>query len=283
MLARGHRIRVGEGMVGSTIQHAQARTVSEADDDHVRVAHGELPDTRSEAALPLQSRGRVLGALTVHSDQPNAFDQDLLAVLQTVADQVAVALDNARLFEEGQAALAAAQRASGELSRAAWSEALRARAELGFRSDELGTGHAHGVWRPEMERAIKTGVPVVGEGRDTVEPGQALAVPVKIHGEVIGVLDLRKPEGAGAWTTAQMALAEQIAEQLSQALENARLYEETQRRGIREQQLREIGTRMQSTVDLDAILRMAIEDLARALDVPSAFVQLYEGRPRTEE
>jgi GAF domain-containing protein/HAMP domain-containing protein len=283
MLAKGHRIRVGEGMVGSTIQHAQPQAASEADDDHLRVTQGELPDTRSEAVLPLRSRGRVLGALMVHSDRPNAFEQDLLVILQTVADQVAVALDNARLFEEGQAALAAARRASGELSRAAWAETLRARAELGFRSDERGTERAYDVWRPEMERAIKTGISVIGEGKDAPEPGQTLAIPVRIHGEVIGVLDLRKPEEAGAWTTAQMALAEQIAEQLSQALENARLYEETQRRGIREQQLREIGTRMQSTVDLDAILRMAIEDLAKALDVPSAFVQLYEGRPRTEE
>jgi GAF domain-containing protein/HAMP domain-containing protein len=283
MLARGHRIRVGEGMIGWTVQHAQARIASEAEQDTVRVTQEELPDTRSEAALPLRSRGSVLGALTVQSDQPGAFDQDLLVVLQTMADQVAVALDNARLFEEGQAALVAARRASGDLSRAAWGEVLRARTDLGFRGDERGIERAYEVWRPEMEQAARDGVPVIGEraGDDGAE--QFLAVPIRMYGEVIGVLDMRKPEQSGAWSSAQIALVEQIVEQLSQALENARLYEETQRRGVREQQLREIGTRMQSTVDLDAILRMAIEDLAKALDVPSAFVQLYEGRPRTEE
>jgi GAF domain-containing protein len=75
----------------------------------------------------------------------------------------------------------------------------------------------------------------------------------------------------------QVALIEQIVDVLSQALENARMYEETQRRGLREQQLRQIGTRMQSTVDLDAILRGAVTDLAQALGVSSAFVQLYAG------
>jgi GAF domain-containing protein/HAMP domain-containing protein len=283
MLARGHRIRIDEGMVGWTIRQAEARIASEAWEDDIRLGQEELPDTRSEAALPLRSRGRVLGALTVQSDQPDAFDQDLLVVLQTMADQVAVALDNARLFEDSQAALVAARRASGDQSRAAWAEVLRARADLGFRGRERGIERAYDVWRPEMEQAAESGVPVIAERVVGADTGWSLAVPVRIHGEVIGVLDLQKPEEAGEWTAVQVALAEQIAEQLSQALENARLYEETQRRGIREQQLREIGTRMQSTVDLDAILRMAIEDLAKALDVPSAFVQLYEGRHLAED
>jgi GAF domain-containing protein/HAMP domain-containing protein len=325
MLTAGHRVQVGEpgSIVGWTLQHAEVRSGSVARvaqrGDATRAIEEDLPDARSEAALPLRSRGRILGALSVQSDQPDAFDQDLVVVLQTMADQVAVAMDNACLFEEGQAALAAARRASGDLSQAAWAEMLRARADLGFRSDDRGIVSAHDVWRPEMEQAMERDAPVtaklrVGHVDDALsstdhlavpggvpagtgasvsarpeqsrggEAGHVLAVPIRTQGEgeVIGVLDLRKPDGAGAWTAAQVELAELISEQLSLALENARLYEETQRRSVREQQLREIGTRMQSTVDLDAILRMAIEDLARALDVPSAFVQLYEGRPRTE-
>jgi GAF domain-containing protein len=203
-----------------------------------------------------------------------------LVVLETVADQVAVALDNALLFEEAQSALAAARRASGDLSRAAWAEVLRARTDLGFRSDEQGVRRVQQEWHEVMERVFQEGVVVREEGDSDTRPGQSLAVPIRLHGQVIGVLDTYKPKEAGAWTAEQVALLEQVSEQMSQALENARLYEETQRRGIREQQLREIGTRMQSTVDLDAILRLAVEDLAKALDVPSAFVQLYEGASR---
>ncbi len=272
-----HRVRLGQGAVGWAISNGRSRTVSELARDG---AEGELTPgrARSEAALPLRSRGQVLGALTVQSEQPGAFDQELVVVLQTMADQVAVAMDNARLLEDSQSALYAAQRASGDLSREAWAEVLRVRAELSYLGTEQGVTRAGQMWRPEMQRATEEGVSVV-ERRET---GQSLAVPILLHGEVIGVLDTFKPDEKGAWTLEQVALVEQIVEQLSQSLENARLYEETQRRGIREQQLREIGTRMQSEVDLDAILRVAVEDLARALDVPSAFVQLYEGRQRQD-
>jgi len=268
LVVNEHRVRLGQGTIGWAISNGRSRTVSE-------LAHGRA---RSEAALPLRSRGQVLGALTVQSERSGAFDQELLVVLQTMADQVAVAVDNARLFEDSQSALYAARRASGDLSREAWAEVLRARTELSYRGTEQGVARIGQVWRPEMQRATEEGVPVI-EQRDE---GQSLAVPIVLHGEVIGVLDTFKPDEKGTWTLEQVALVEQIVEQLSQSLENARLYEETQRRSIREQQLREIGTRMQSTPDLDAILRMAVEDLARALDVPSAFVQLYEGRRRDD-
>ena len=81
MLARGHRIRVAEGMIGWSVEHGQSRVALAADEDAVRLATAELPETRSEAALPLRSRGRVRGALTVQHRQPGAFDPDTLAVL----------------------------------------------------------------------------------------------------------------------------------------------------------------------------------------------------------
>jgi GAF domain-containing protein len=236
-----------------------------------------------EAVLPLRSRGRVLGALLVRSDRPDAFEEGLLVALQTMADQVAGSIDNARLYEDSQALLAAARRATGELSLESWAEVLNARADLGFRSSETGIERVVRGWRPEAERAMREASPVVGATAES-EAGEArLSVPVRLYGQSIGAVELAKPAGAGRWTPDQIVLVEQIVDELSQALENARLYQETQRRSLRERQLRQIGTRMQSTVDLDAILRGAVEDLARALDVSSAFVQLYEGRPVSGE
>jgi GAF domain-containing protein len=191
-----------------------------------------------------------------------------MVALQTMADQVAGSIENARLYGESQALLAAARRASGELSIASWAQVLNARSDLGFRSTEAG------VERTGRSRAAASPGTVPAQGRAR---GTQLAVPIRMYGQVIGTLRLVKPDGAGPWEREQVALVEQIVSELSQALENARLYEETQRRGLREQQLRQIGTRMQSTVDLDAILQGAVADMARALGVSSAFVQLYEG------
>jgi GAF domain-containing protein len=273
------QIRVGEGLVGRAIGQAQlvvaTRSRATGEAGTLDTVHG-IP---VRAALPLRSRGQVLGALVVRTGHPDGLSRELLGVLQAMANHAALALDNARTVEESQEALAAAQRASGRPSLGAWAEIVRARTDLGFRSGQRGVQRAEGVWHPRMARAIQDNVTVLARTEDGDASGQSLTVPIRIQGEVIGVLDTRKPDSDGVWTTDQVALVEQIAEQLSQALEHARLYEETQRRGMRERQLREIGTRIGSGVDLDTILQTAIEDVARALGVPAAFVQLYEGSP----
>jgi GAF domain-containing protein len=135
---RGHRIRIGEGMVGWCIEHAQARVALEAGQDAVRLASPLLPATRSEAALPLRSRGQVAGALTVQSDKPGAFDEVIISMLQTMVDQVGTALDNARLFTESEQALKNLRRSVGDLNRQAWHESLQERAILGYHGDASG-------------------------------------------------------------------------------------------------------------------------------------------------
>jgi GAF domain-containing protein/HAMP domain-containing protein len=278
MLARGHRIKVGEGMIGWSIANAQARVALEAGEDAVRLATAELPDTRSEAALPLRSRGRVLGALTVQHIRPGAFDEDTIVVLQTMTDQVAVALDNARLFAESQEALEATRRAYGELGGEAWVEFLRVRPDLGYRSDERGITNAGDIWRPEMERALQEGEVVQGDGTDA-EAKRPLAVPIRVRGDVIGVLDTYKPADAGEWTAEEVALLETLAEQLGLALDSARLYQDTQRRAAREQLTREITDRMRRATDVEDIVQTAVDELSRVLGTSRTFVRLGVAPP----
>jgi len=272
LLARGHRIRVGEGMIGWSIAHARPRVALEVGEDAVRLATPELPDTRSEAALPLRSRGRVFGALTVQHTLAGAFEPTTLAVLQTMADQVAVALDNARLFAESQAALEAARRAYGEVGREAWRELLRSRPEWGYRYRPPAVSSTAGEWRPEMIQARQTGQTVRGNG--TGEP--FLAIPLKVRDQVVGVLGFRKGEGTD-WTAGEMALLEAFVAELEQALESAQLYQETQRRAAREQAIRQVIERMRRTVDVEKILHNTVIELASVLHVPRAYVRLGIG------
>jgi GAF domain-containing protein/HAMP domain-containing protein len=270
----GQRLAVGSSsMVGWSIANAQARVTLEAAEDAVRLAQPELPDTRSEAALPLRSRGQVLGALTVQHTEPGAFDQDTVVVLQTMADQVAVALDNARLFAEREQAMEATQRVYGELSERAWTELLQSKPTLGYRSDEHGMAEAGDVWRPEMEEAMRTGQTVQGSQVHANEV-YPLAVPIKVRGQVIGVLDTYKPAGAGDWTQSEIGLLEAIATQLDSALESARLYQDTQRRVAREQAIRHVTEHMRRAVDIETILQNTVTELANALGAPRAYVRL---------
>lgn len=275
MLARGHRIKIGEGMIGWCVANAQPRMALDVGEDAVHLATSELPETRSEAALPLRVRGRVIGALSVQSSLPAAFDEETVAVLQTMADQVAIALENAHLLAESRAALEAAGRAYGELSREAWANLLRARPDVGYRSGEGGRiARVEGAWRSEMEQALQTEAVARGDGDDEKA---ALAMPIRVRGQVIGVLGTSKLAGEGGWTDEELALLEVLTDQLGEALESARLYRDTQRRAAHEQLMGYIVDRMRRTVDVEALMQVTLQEMAVALEASSAFVQLGIG------
>ena len=281
MLAQDHRLLAGgESMIGQCVATGEARIALDVGEEAVRFDNPLLPETRSEAALPLQSRGRMFGAMTVQSEEAAAFDEDTVTVLQTMADQVAVALDNAYLFAEAQSALEAARRASGEVTRRGWSELLRSHRVVGYHADERGVMSAEGVWRPEMEQAVREGR-AIQSGTDDASPGdaagQSVAVPIKVAGKVIGVLHTHKSGDAGSWTDEEIETLESLSERLGISLETARLYEETRRRAERERLTSEISSQVWSSADVDTILRTAVRELGRSLRVSDAWIELESG------
>jgi GAF domain-containing protein len=269
MISRGHRLKVGgESMIGWATAQGQARIAQVTQEDTVQLATPELPETRAEAALPLRSRGQVIGALTVQSERPGAFDPDLLAALQTMADQVAVALDNARLFTELEEALEAERQAYGELSRQAWAELLREQAGLSFLCDARGVvSQSTDPPQPEMMEAAQV-------GRTVQVDGSTVDIPVAIRGHVAGVVRLRKPDDTAVWTREEIELMEALTEELGQALESARLYQDTQRRAAREQLVGEVSTRVRESMDLETVLRTAATEIRQALDLDGFVIRL---------
>jgi len=104
MVEQGHKLEIGgESMIGRCVATKQPRIAMDVGDEAVRFANPFLPDTRTELALPLVSRGQALGALTIQSQLPAAFSMDDIAVLQTMADQLAITIDNANLIEQAHA------------------------------------------------------------------------------------------------------------------------------------------------------------------------------------
>jgi GAF domain-containing protein len=221
-------------------------------------------------ALPLRARGEVIGALDVQSTEPGAFSQEDVAVLQTLADQVAVALSNARLFRQAQESLVAERRAYGEISRQAWEEMVRRRIERGFLCDEegivpLGLDPSTADLRLTMEQAAQAGQVIVGD---------SLSVPIPVRDQVVGALNFRKAEVGEPWTDEEVTLLQNMADQLGQALESARLYQDTQRRAAREQLIGEVTARMRETLDIDAVLRTAVREIGESLALHDITVRL---------
>jgi GAF domain-containing protein len=203
-----------------------------------------------------------------------------------MADQLAVALDNARLYEESLQALEASRRAYDQLSRQAWTELLSTQPRLGYSLVGQAVVPVEGAWRPEILAAVRTGEPVVqGVGTSSAvesgddpatdeEAGAVLALPLKVRSDVIGVLSLHKDPDEGDWAPAEIEVVERLVEQVGTTLESARLFQETQRRAAREQAIRQITERMRGAVDVEAILQNTVAELARAMGVPRAYVRL---------
>lgn len=276
---KGFRLGVGgTSMVGWCTARAQARIAQDVSIDAMYVPHELVPETRSEVAVPLIARGQVLGALSVQSDRVGTFDPMTVSALQTMADQVAIAVDNARLYTESQQALEASRRAYGQLSQRAWRELLRSRIDWGYAFDQQTILPVEGDWQPEMIEALRTGQIVV-HGPEMV-PGEngaeepVLALPLRVREDTIGALGFYKNAGDRAWTPAETVLLQRLVDQLGAALESAQLYQETQRRAAREQAIRQITERMRSAVEVETILQNTVAELAKALGVPRAYVRL---------
>jgi len=291
LLARGHRLRVGEeGIVGYVTGRGEPRIALDVGKEAVFFDNPDLPDTRSEMALPLRARGKILGALDVQSLEAAAFSNEDVAVLQTLADQVAMAINSARLFQQVQQSLEAERRAYSELSREAWRELVRTQSDLGFVRDEEGTRR---VSTPARQGDGET------TEQDDVGPGVlTVAMPIKVRGQVIGVIDAHKALTPGpspkvgrggetrsggaeerGWTAEQTTLLEALADQLGAALESARLYRDAQRLATRERLTREITDKMRRDRSVEGIVQTAVDELFNVLGVSRTFVRLGSTPP----
>jgi GAF domain-containing protein len=273
MLARGHRLKVGEvGIVGYVTSKGEPRIALDVGEDAVYFDNPDMPETRSEMALPLRARGKIIGALDVQSRQPGAFSREDVVVLQTLADQVAMAISNATLFQQAQESLEAMQHAYGEASRAGWQEILRRHHVLAYRYDPRGVVPANGDSPPREGGKRRVDAGHQGETTDDVLP--ELALPIKVRGQVIGKLHAHKPETAGQWTDEEVSLMQTLTEHLSLALESARLYEDTQRRAVQERLTSEVTARMRESLELETVLKTAASEIRQALGLQKIVVRL---------
>jgi PAS domain S-box-containing protein len=277
MLTNGHKLRIGgNSMISQCIEAQQARIALDVGEEAVRFDNPLLPLTRSEMALPLISRGQVIGAMTIQSDQAAAFSADDITVLQSMADQIGNAVENARLYEQAQAALQEVDAINRRLTGEAWDTYLRQQAgrEIIWLADD--DAAAPGALLQLDEQLTAGEISIETDPEDDSEA--TVTAPILLRGQPIGALRLRTP--LNEWSDdAQLMLAD-IAGHIAQAVENARLVEKTQRTASRERMINEINARVRQSVDLEAILRTAVNELGQSLK--AARVVARVGTPTAE-
>jgi len=257
MISRGHQLRVGEqGIVGFAISSGKPRIALDVGDDAVYFGNPELPDTRSEMALPLKISDTVVGALDVQSTEPSAFGEEDISVLSLLADQVSMAIENARLFDQARRSLAESEALYRQYLRQAWQRLPKEQNLAGFRYNSRG---ASPIEKKRQEDGNDTGE----KTKENANSPQIL-VPISIRGETIGTLAVQVPETSDI-NDDQMDLVNAVAERVALSAENARLFEETTRRAERERLVSDITVKIRSTNDPDVMIETALEELKQAL------------------
>jgi GAF domain-containing protein/HAMP domain-containing protein len=244
MLERNHRLQVGgTGIVGFVTKSGQPRVALNVGQDSVYFNNPDLPDTRSEIALPLNVGTETFGALDVQSTQINAFSQDDINILSTLADQVSVAIQNARSYQQVSEALAQAESASIQLSGQQWKQFLKRKEFRGFLFDGVDTN--------ELDPSSKF--------------PHTLAIPLVLRGTKIGVIKLNAANPNRMWTDGEINIVQAVAERTSLALENARLFQEAQKRAAKERAIGEISAKIGGATGLENIIQTAIQELGKTL------------------
>ena len=253
MLERNHRLRVGEeGIVGNVTATGEPRIALDVGVDAVYFGNPDLPDTHSEMALPLKSGGKIIGALDVQSTESGAFTNDDVQTLSLLADQVSLAIENARLFENSNKTLNELQTVMRQTTREAWARLPERQNLLGFRYNSMGAA------------PLKEPLDLGHKGSAKGSVSTSYIVPIELRGEVIGNLVVQSPSG-GTWNEDQQDLIKAVAERVALSAENARLFDETTQRAERERLVSEITGKIRSHNDPQAMIETALQELRNAL------------------
>jgi GAF domain-containing protein len=276
MLERKHRLRIGEeGIVGYAAATGKARIAMDVGADAVFFNNPDLPETHSEMALPLISRNIIVGALDVQSTEVGAFTTEDIQTLSLLADQVSLAIENARIFEESRRALAEAEMVSRRTTRDTWHRLPEQQKLLGYRYNVTGA-------TPLKEFVTIT---ETGSGKDkSQQTGTAQAVvPIALRGESIGTLVVQSPSGS-QWNADQLDLIRAVADRVALSAENARLFEETTARAEREKLVSDITSKIRSHTDPHSMIQTAIDELRSALGASRVEIipQSIKGSERNE-
>jgi GAF domain-containing protein len=284
LLAQKHRLGVGSGSVIGRATGFGEPVIARANQrDSIHKPNPLLPNTKSELAIPIVEGDKVICALDVQSLLPTAFQDEDLQALQTVANVLASAIRNARLFEqqsrgvqeqqrlflESEGNLREIQRLNQQLTKAGWVDYTRqpnAQRGVTLRDSRVVPDT---TWTDTLIQASQSHRPVVQQanGKPAV-----VAVPVILRGEIIGAIEVEPGSETDQGTTVEMV--EAVAQRLAISLDNARLFEEAQAATAQEQRINSIVTRYQTATTVDDLLRITLTELSQSLGAQQGAIRL---------
>ena len=247
-----HHLEIsGKSMVGTAIRDLSPRIAQIASEEKQRFENPLLPYTRSEMALPLMVGDRVLGALNVQSTRESDFGPQVIETMQNMAGQVAIALENARLFQEAQQIIKEMRAIQQQYLLEGWQGLSEENEKLEYR---------------------------IGDEED--DTAKKLEVSISLRDQILGQIML---ESQTEWTPDQRSLVDAVATQAAIALENARLVSASRHIALRERMAAEINSKIWSSATIDGVLQTVVKELGRRMDASSATIELNLDDHTSEE
>jgi len=264
MIAQGHRLRVSHtSVVGFVANSGEPRFVHDTKEDPYHFHNPLLPQTKSELAIPLIISQKIIGVLDVQSDKDDAFDLDDLEVLQTLADQLSIAIETAKLFQEHREVKYQLEELKRQVSQEAWSNVSQQMKINAYQYDASGI-------RPVTYREL-----------EEIDSDPPISIPIQTRGETISYLEIW-PQGE-TLSSVEERLLDLLKERLSQAIESARLFEETHKGIGRERAVNEFVAKLSTTLDLENLLQTAVKqfgELPGIAEVEIVIDPVVEGSER---
>ncbi len=268
MLARNHYLKLGSSsLVGFASQTGRSRVALDVGTDAIYFDNPDLPDTHSEVALPLKIGERVIGVLDVQSTETAAFKEDELGILTTLSNQVAVAIQNARLYHDTRSVLTDTYKTAGKKN------PQMPLSVTGFTYEPDGSIQpAPAIMLDEINSIASKQTVIVDAASGASMP--TLHVPVKLRDQTIGILNIQSSDPNRAWSEDEIAIVQVISERAAFALENARLFENATRRAEQEEKVARVTSRIGGSTDFNRILQTTVQELSQALNTNRAYIQL---------
>jgi GAF domain-containing protein/HAMP domain-containing protein len=279
MKEQGHRIRLD---APTSLVARVARNKEIVRIDNVREApdwlpNELLPDTYSEIAVPIVLEGKVVGVLDVQEDKIAGLDEGDSGLLRSLANQVAVAIRNARQFEQVETALAEAHELQQRYLQQAWDRTQVARRGAGrvqYNLDEVVTLPEATIAEARQQALARQQLAVVAINGDDGHTRPALVAPITLQNVPIGDLQLHGLDPDREFTEGELALISAVVDQVTQVAEGLRLLDETQERASRERLIGRVSDKLRRAPDMDTLMQLAVDELARVLGPARTFVRL---------
>jgi PAS domain S-box-containing protein len=273
LLAAGHRLPLGRGVVGAAAAARRAVLASDVGQDTDWVPNPHLPATKGELAVPIILRDQVLGILDVQSDMAGALTADDRMLLEGLCGQIAIAIESTRLRQEMEESLHELERLYRVMSHTGWETLQR---EIGLTGYLFDLGSVISITDdqgPEGEQPAEQ----QGPGSWTTDGHSAVVAPLAVRGEIIGSLGIQQ-DPSNPLSADDLALLESVAEQVAQAMESARLFEQTRLRAEELAVLNEMSRNLTTMANEDEVIESLYHYASRLLDTTNFYVALYDAQ-----